>query len=35
LTAGTAIVMGVAVSLITLVLAVVRMSAFSIKGDVA
>jgi hypothetical protein len=35
LTVGTGIVMGVAVSVITLVIAVVRMSAFSIKGDVA
>lgn len=35
LTVGTGIVMGVAVSVVTLVLAVIRMSAFSIKGDVA
>jgi ABC-2 type transport system permease protein len=35
LTLGTGIGMGIAVSIITLVVAVVRMSAFSIKGDVA
>ncbi len=35
LTTGTAIGMGVVVSVVTLALAVVRMSAFSIKGDVA
>jgi len=35
ITLGTGIVMGVVVSAVALVLAVIRMSAFSIKGDVA